>query len=85
MITIWNQREVFIGNHSKELQEAINKLSDNKIKFKCKIFNQGSAHFFNSRILSLDFFNLKNNPSAIYYVYVHEKDYEKALILINNG
>jgi len=82
MITIWNQREVFIGNPSKELKFITDTLSKNRIKYKCRIFSNDSVHFLNSKILSLDFLNIKNDTSRIYYVYVHKKDLDKAFIAL---
>jgi len=82
MITIWNQREVFIGNPSKELKSTTDTLSKNKIKYKCRIFSADSVHFLNSKILSLDFFNVKNDTSRIYYVYVHKKDFDNAVSIL---
>lgn len=84
MITIWNQREVFIGNPSQELKSAINILSENKIKYKCRVFSDSSAHFFNSKVLSMDVFNLNNDSSKIYYIYVHSRDYDTASALLKN-
>ena len=84
MITIWNQREVFIGYPSQELKSIIATLSENKIQYKCRVFSDSSAHFLNSKILSIDVFGLNNDPSKIYYVYVHSRDYDKAIALLKN-
>ena len=84
MITIWNQREVFIGSPSQELKSSINTLKENKIQYKCRVFSNSSAHFLNSKILSIDVFGLNNDPSKIYYVYVHSRDYYNAVALLKN-
>ncbi len=84
MITIWNQREVFIGYASQELKSIMNMLTENKIKYKCRVFSNSSAHFFNSKVLSMDVFGLNNDPSKIYYVYVHSRDYDNAAALVKN-
>jgi len=84
MITIWNQREVFIGYPSQELKSAIDILSENKIKYKCRVFSDSSAHFFNSKVLSMDVFNLNNDSSKIYYIYVHSRVYDNAIALLKN-
>jgi len=85
MITIWNQREVFIGNPSEELKSKMKTLTENKIKYKCKVFSDSSVHFLNSTIASLGVFILKNNCSNIYYLYVHKKDYADALAVLEKG
>jgi len=82
MITIWNQREVFIGNPSKELKSTMDTLSKNKIKYKYRVFSDSSVHFLNSTIASLGIFNQKNDCSKIYYVYVHKKDYVNAVLVL---
>lgn len=84
MITIWNQREVFIGNPSQELKSIMNTLTENKIKYKCRVFSNSSAHFLNSKVLSIDVFGLNKDPSKIYYVYVHSRDYDNAVALLKN-
>jgi len=84
MITIWNQREVFIGNPSIELKSTVNVLSEKKIKYKCRIFSDNSVHFLNSTIASLGIFSSKDDSAKIYYVYVHKKDYENALAALED-
>ena len=83
MINIWNQMEIYIGNPSKELKDILSILSKNGIKYKSRIFNPNSVHFFSTRILSLDFLNFKNDPNAIYYIYVKKGDYKTARDLID--
>ena len=85
MITIWNQREVFIGNPSEELKSTMNTLSENKIKYKYRVFSDSSVHFLNSTIASLGIFISKNDCSKIYYVYLHKKDYADALAVLEKG
>ena len=79
MITIWNQMEIYIGNPSPELKSILEILSAKKIKVKSRVFSDNSVHFLNSKILSIDLFNLKSDVSRIYYVYVHKKDYADAI------
>ncbi len=78
MITIWNQREVYIGYPSERLIKIIGILKENNIKFKKRVFNDDSMHFFNSKVFSLDFFGIGDDRSKIYYIYVHKDDYDKA-------
>jgi len=84
MIMIWNQREVFIGYPSEELKSIIDTLKANKIKYKCRAFSNNSAHLFNMKITSLDLFGLKSDPSRIYHVYVHIRDYDNAIAVLQN-
>ena len=84
MITIWNQREVFIGSPSQELKSVIDTLSENKIQYKCRVFSDSSAHLLNSKLLSIDIFDLNHDSSKIYYVYVHRRDFDNALALLKN-
>ncbi|MBK5263045.1 MAG: hypothetical protein JJE17_10850 [Peptostreptococcaceae bacterium] len=85
MITIWNQREVYIGNPSEELKSTMDTLTEHKIKYKYRVFSGSSVHFLNSTIASLGIFNQKNDCSKIYYVYVHKKDYADALAVLENN
>ncbi len=85
MITIWNQREVFIGNPSEELKSAMITLSSNKIKYKSRVFKENSVHFLNTTIASLGIFLSKDDSSKIYYLYVHKKDYANALAVLEKG
>jgi len=82
MITIWNQREVYIGNPSEELKRILSTLSEHKIKYKNRIFSDSSVHFFGTKLAALDVFNLKDDSSKIYYVYVHKDDHVKVLALL---
>ncbi|MBK5246601.1 MAG: hypothetical protein JJE49_04935 [Peptostreptococcaceae bacterium] len=85
MITIWNQREVFIGNPSEELKSTMDTLTEHKIKYKYKVFSDSSVHFLNTTIASLGIFLSKDDSSKIYYLYVHKKDYANALAVLEKG
>ncbi len=74
--------EIYIGNPSIELKSILDALSAKKIKVKCRVFSDSSVHFLNSKIDSFNIFNPKNDLSKIYYVYVHRKDYLKALAVM---
>lgn len=84
MITIWNQKEVFIGNPSQELLTITDLLSKNKIRYKCRVFSDKSVHFLNTKGPLFDISSQNNNNSKIYYVYVHSKDYDHALSVLRN-
>ena len=84
MITIWHQMEVYIGLPTQEMDTVKSILDSNGIKYKCRRFGQDSAHFVNSKILSLDFFGL-NNHEKIHIIYVHKNDYDKAREVLTNN
>ena len=85
MITIWNQKEVFIGHPSLELRRITDLLSKNKIKYKCRVFSDKSVHFVNTKVPLFDISSQNNSKSKFYYVYVHSKDYNNALSVLQNS
>lgn len=82
MITIWNQKEVFVGYSLQKFNEVRSLLDVNKIKYKYRVVNHNSAYLFSSRRARTGTFGENMEYSNMYYVYVHKKDYDNAIAAI---
>lgn len=78
MIMLWNQKEVFAGYSMKEFNEVREILSSNNIKYKYRLVNN-NAGASRSRTGS---FGENLEYSTMYYIYVHQRDYENAQELL---
>jgi hypothetical protein len=73
MITFWNQKEVFMGYSMQEFNEVLDILAANHIKYKYKLVDQNN--FRRGRIGT---FGENLDYSKLYYIYVHQRDYDTA-------
>jgi hypothetical protein len=78
MITIWNQKEVYVGHSQEEFNVVREKLASNNIRFKYRMFQKNSAHMFDSRSAASDLFGRRKNQADGFFIYVHKRDYDKA-------
>lgn len=84
MITIWNRKEVFVGYSLQKFNEVRNNLNINNIKYCYKIFNRNSPYLFGSRRGRIGTFGENMEYENTYYIYVHKKDYDYAMLLLRN-
>jgi|GEM_PF-3174215 len=78
MITIFNQMEVYVGYRSPRMISVMEELKSAGIRFKCRVFSDSGAHLLNRNMISLDVFNVGEDKSKIYHVYVHKRDHDAA-------
>lgn len=77
MITICNRKELYIGSSMEDFNEIRKLLTHNEIPYKYKMINREDANRRNFTVFKRDM-----AVQYIYYIYVHKKDYDKALFLI---
>ena len=82
MITIFNRKELLVTLDMARQSEARNILADNGIKYFVKVVNLQSASVVGSSRSRVGSFGVNQRFSYEYKIYVHKKDYEKALRLI---
>ena len=71
MISIWNRREVYMGFDIDQLAHVRKELTDANIPF----IQRSSNQTMHSRLGS---FGEKSAYAALYYIYVHKDDLERA-------
>lgn len=81
MIVFWNRKEVYMGYSMAECGEIRSILAVNQIKYTYKVVNP----FARSGRGTRGSFGENPELSHMYYVYVHEKDYEWASKLIRDN
>lgn len=82
MITIFNRKELLVTLDMARQSEARNILADNGIKYFVKVVNLQSASVVGSSRSRVGSYGVNQKFSYEYKIYVHKKDYEKALRLI---
>jgi c-di-GMP-binding flagellar brake protein YcgR len=82
MITIFNRKELLVTLDMARQSEVRNILADNGIKYSVKVVNLQSASVVGSSRSRVGSFGVNQRFSYEYKIYVHKKDYEKALRLI---
>lgn len=74
MITYWNRKEVYMGNSLTRCGEIRKLLSQNRVKYVCKVVNRQSMSHRVNRGAFLE--NLESG--TLYYTYVKKSDYDDA-------
>lgn len=79
MIFFWNKQEVYVGNSMRRFSEIREILAQRKIEYTYNLVNHESARIAGSdrSVRSSIGENVAN--STVYYVYVHRKDYDRAI------
>lgn len=77
MIMFWNKREVFVGASMSDFNRVMNYLSDLGIKHTWRVVSNIEGRGRTGT------FGVDPDLLKTYYVYVHRKDLEKALHLLN--
>ena len=72
----WNRIEIYSGFSYQEFIELRNALLDANLRYDYRFVHHNTKNSF--RI------NQKNDYSTMYYLYVHQKDYEEAMYLTSN-
>jgi hypothetical protein len=75
----WNRVEIYCGYSSKEFYELRDVLAAKKIRYDYRIVNNAGRN--NSRKIS---FGVNPKYQYLYYLYVHQKDYDEAMFLTSN-
>ncbi len=81
MITFWNRKEVYMGYSMAECSEIRSTLAVNHVKYAYKVVNPFANHGRGTRGSFVE----RSDLSHMYYVYVHQKDYEWACKLIRDS
>lgn len=84
MITVLNRKEVHVGHSVKKFNKARIILKNNNIDYKYKLVERKSAYLFSSRKARQGTYVENSNYSTEYYIYVHKKDYAKAMYLLKD-
>lgn len=82
MITVFNRKELIITMEMNRQAEVRNILSQNGIDYTVKTTNLQTAPLLGSRMGRTGSFGIKTDNSYEYKIYVHKKDFEKAVFLI---
>ena len=82
MITVFNRKELIITMEMNRQAEVRNILSQNGIDYTVKTTNLQTAPIFGNRRAHTGRFGINPDYSYEYKIYVHKKDYEKAVSLI---
>lgn len=83
MITLFNRREVAITFDLAQQSRIREILRTNKVDYTYRVCNRGSASPFASRRAHTGTFGENQAFANEYKFYVHKKDYEYALHLVN--
>lgn len=82
MITAFNRKELIITMEMKRQAEVRDILSQNGIDYTVKTTNLEAAPILGNRRAYTGNFGINPDYSYEYKIYVHKKDYEKAVSLI---
>lgn len=82
MITVFNRKELIITMEMNRQAEVRNILSKNGINYTVKTKNLQTAPFLGNTRGRTGSFGIKPDYSYEYKIYVHKKDFEKAISLI---
>lgn len=82
MITIFNRRELIITMDMSRQSEVRTILSDNSIDYTVKTTNLQNSSAVGGRTRRTGSFGINQDYSYEYKIYVHKKDYDKAVALI---
>lgn len=82
MISIWNRRELIVTMEMKRQSEIRDILSQNKIDYIIKTKNLQASPLWGNTRERVGTFGINHGYSYEYKIYVHKKDFEKALFLI---
>ena len=82
MITIFTRKELIVTFDMKRQSDVCEILSSNGIKYAVKVTNCQNATVFGSSRSRTGSFGMNTNLSFEYKIYVHKKDYDKAVRLI---
>ncbi len=82
MITIFNRKEVYTTYSPKKLAEIRSILNDNNVDYRVDISGSNKRNI-SAVPFAVDRFG-ENNRNCQYRVFIHKKDYSKAIYLINN-
>ena len=79
MITVFNRKEVFVGTSLDRFNEVCSRLSQNSIKYTYRVVDRNSSNFAGGQRGRTGTFGQNLSTSKTYYIYVHKKDYDKAI------
>ena len=82
MITVFNRKELIITMEMNRQAEVRNILSQNGIDYTVKTTNLQTAPLLGSRMGRTNRYTYRTDNSYEYKIYVHKKDFEKAVFLI---
>ena len=82
MITVFNRKELIITMEMNRQAEVRDILSQNGIDYTVKTTNPETAPILGDRRARTGSFGINPDYSYEYKIYVHKKDYEKAVSLI---
>lgn len=82
MITIFNRKEIYVGNSLIDFNEVRERLSKNSIKYTHRVVDRNSSNFVGGQRGRTGTLRQNLNTSKTYYIYVHKKDYDKAVGLV---
>ena len=82
MITVFNRKELIITMDMNRQAKVRDVLSQNGVDYTVKTTNLETAPIFGNRRARTGSFGINPDYSYEYKIYVHKKDYEKAVSLI---
>ncbi len=75
----WNKVELYSGSSLKEFSDLRNALAIQGMHYDYKIVQTDA-----SRNVRKGYISTKTNPNVMYYLYIHHKDYDKAMFHTSN-
>lgn len=82
MIGFWNRKEIYMGYSMSIFNDIRDILDQNDIKYKYKVFNNTSSMTRGSNRNVRVNIGKDGEQNYMYYIYVHNKDYDHASALI---
>lgn len=83
MITIFNRKEICVCQSMERFSEISSLLIESNIKYTYRIVDRNGSNIIGSQRGRTGTFGQNMNISKTYYVYVHKKDYDDAIGLVN--
>ena len=82
MITIFNQRQIYIGRTTEEVRWAKDLLDRHGIRHRFRPFRNDSAHWVDTRSSAADLFHRRAHTANGFFLYVHKRDEAAAAALL---
>ena len=83
MLTFFNKKQVLSTMDTERFINAKEDLAAEGIKFSVKVQGASGSHNLSPKTGAHSFGRTKTHSGMLYDIYVHEKDYNRALYVIN--
>lgn len=84
MIFLWNRKEIYNGFSLNKFNRIKELLISKGVNYDLKIVSRTTSSVFDKSRSRIGSLGENNKYSNEYYIYVHKKDYDEAVYIINN-